>query len=59
MRRGVRLDESAPGHGIGLAVVKEIVASYHGKVAIGRAALGGTEISVSIGPGTRTTNEPG
>ena len=59
MRRGVRLDESAPGHGIGLAVVKEIVASYNGKVSIGRSALGGTEISVSIGPGTGTTNASG
>jgi two-component system, OmpR family, sensor histidine kinase PhoQ len=59
MRRGVRLDESAPGHGIGLAVVKEIVASYKGNVSIGRSALGGTEISVRIGPGTGTTNEPG
>ncbi|HSD70253.1 MAG TPA: ATP-binding protein [Woeseiaceae bacterium] len=58
MRRGVRLDESAPGHGIGLAVVNDIAASYGGKVEIGRSALGGTEIRVTIGPG-RSSGKPG
>lgn len=50
MKRGVRFDESAPGHGIGLAVVKEIVESYGGDIAIGRSALGGAEIRVTIPP---------
>jgi two-component system sensor histidine kinase PhoQ len=48
LKRGMRLDESAPGHGIGLAVVKEIAASYGGEVTIGVSPLGGAEIAVTI-----------
>ena len=47
--RGMRLDESAPGHGIGLAVVRDIAASYGGEVNIGRSALGGAEVTVTLG----------
>lgn len=50
LERGKRLDESAPGHGIGLAVVKEIATSYGGDVAIARSSLGGALIRVSIDP---------
>jgi len=50
LQRGMRLDESAPGHGIGLAVVKEIAASYGGEVTIGESELGGTAITVTIAP---------
>jgi len=50
LQRGTRLDESAPGHGIGLAVVKDIAASYGGDVRITKSALGGAEISVTIAP---------
>lgn len=48
LQRGMRLDESAPGHGIGLAVVKDIAASHGGELSIERADLGGASISVSI-----------
>ncbi|MDX1481169.1 MAG: ATP-binding protein [Woeseiaceae bacterium] len=51
LRRGMRLDESAPGHGIGLAVVKDIVAAQRGTMQIGRSDLGGAEIRVAI-PGS-------
>ena len=51
LERGMRLDESAPGHGIGLAVVKEIAASYGGEVTIGESALGGAEVAVTVRPG--------
>jgi len=50
MQRGMRLDESTPGHGIGLAVVKDIAQSYGGRLKIGRSDLGGAEIVVSIPP---------
>ena len=48
LQRGTRLDESTPGHGIGLAVVKELAESYGGQLEIGRADLGGAEFSVRI-----------
>lgn len=50
LTRGMRLDESAPGHGIGLAVVKDLAASYGGEVSIEVSELGGAEISVTICP---------
>ncbi len=46
--RGTRLDESTPGHGIGLAIVKDIAHSYGGELTIGQSDLGGAEITVSI-----------
>lgn len=49
LQRGMRLDESAPGHGIGLAVVADIARSYGGDVHIGRSAAGGAEITVTLG----------
>jgi two-component system sensor histidine kinase PhoQ len=48
LQRGMRLDESTPGHGIGLAVVKDIARSYGGQLSIGRSTLGGAEIVVTI-----------
>ena len=50
LQRGTRLDESTPGHGIGMAVVKDLAASYGGELSIGRSELGGAEITVSIPP---------
>jgi len=48
LQRGTRLDESTPGHGIGLAVVKEIAESYGGKLEIGQSDLGGAELRATI-----------
>ncbi len=50
LQRGMRLDESTPGHGIGLAVVKDIARSYGGQLSINPSDLGGAEIMVSIPP---------
>lgn len=52
LQRGMRLDESTPGHGIGLAVVKDIARSYGGRLSISKSELGGAEIMVSIPPVT-------
>ncbi len=48
LERGKRLDESAPGHGIGLAVVRDIVAGYDGAVQIEDSDLGGARFIVTL-----------
>ncbi len=50
LQRGKRLDENAPGHGIGLAVVKDLATSYGGDVEIAESDMGGAKISVTINP---------
>jgi two-component system sensor histidine kinase PhoQ len=50
LQRGMRLDENAPGQGIGLAVVTDIAASYGGNVKISDSSLGGAKIAVSVNP---------
>ena len=55
LQRGTRGDERANeqvgGHGLGLAIVSELVSAYGGEIAIGRSKLGGASIRVDI-PGS-------
>ena len=53
LSRGTRLDESTPGHGIGLAIVKDIARSYGGTLHIEPSDLGGAAIRISIPPVSR------
>ena len=46
LQRGRRMDETVPGHGIGLSIVQEIVAAYGGKLEIERSELGGALLRV-------------
>ena len=49
LQRGVRGDERVQGHGIGLAIVQDIVHSYRGELIIGKSKeLEGAEISIRI-----------
>jgi two-component system sensor histidine kinase PhoQ len=50
LERGARGDEQVEGHGLGLAIVMELVTAYGGEVAIGHSELGGAMISVSLPP---------
>jgi two-component system sensor histidine kinase PhoQ len=56
--RGIRADEHAPGHGLGLAMVSDTVAQYGGELSIEAAeSLGGARLNLRLpgrlgGPGT-------
>ena len=46
--RGVRLDEDVEGHGLGLAICKEIIDSYSGKILFQQSREGGLGIIVFL-----------
>lgn len=41
LQRGVRLDESTPGSGLGLSIVGDLAAVYGGQLTLGESELGG------------------
>ncbi|WP_298449295.1 sensor histidine kinase [uncultured Marinobacter sp.] len=47
-QRGLRLDEQTPGHGLGLAIVREIVNRYGGNVTFSTTSKGGLRVAVEI-----------
>ena len=48
MRRGHKLDESKPGHGQGLGIVKDIAALYGGSLSLARSELGGLQAKLEL-----------
>ena len=48
MKRGARLDESAPGSGLGLSIVDELARAYGGEVSLGQSAMGGLKVEVVL-----------
>ena len=49
LQRGHRADTYQQGHGIGLAIVKDLVDSYQGKLNItGKSSLGGANFSIKF-----------
>lgn len=44
LERGARADETTPGHGLGLAMVQDTVALYHGELALEASPLGGLAV---------------
>jgi two-component system sensor histidine kinase PhoQ len=52
LQRGVRGDERVQGHGIGLAIVQDMVRSYRGELHVGASKeLGGACFEVELPPG--------
>jgi two-component system sensor histidine kinase PhoQ len=48
VQRGTRGDERVEGHGLGLAIVTELVSAYGGRMELGTGELGGAEIRVTL-----------
>ena len=48
MRRGHKLDESKPGHGQGLGIVKDIAALYGGSLMLANSELGGLQAKLDL-----------
>lgn len=48
-KRGVRLDETKQGYGLGLAIVSDMVREYHGSLEFGRSEkLGGFRVDITL-----------
>ncbi|MCU0975349.1 MAG: ATP-binding protein [Steroidobacteraceae bacterium] len=48
LERGVRVDETRSGQGIGLAAAREIAAAYGGTLEIGDSGLGGARVTARL-----------
>jgi two-component system, OmpR family, sensor histidine kinase PhoQ len=44
----VRMDEKVPGHGVGLAVVNDLVASHQGRLELSRSQWGGARLDIVL-----------
>jgi two-component system sensor histidine kinase PhoQ len=44
----VRADEKVPGHGVGLAVVNDLVASHEGELKLSRSQWGGAQVDIVL-----------
>ncbi len=48
LKRGARLDENAPGSGLGLSIVDELVRAYGGDMSLGKSAHGGLLVEIRL-----------
>ncbi|GAB6390494.1 sensor histidine kinase [Stutzerimonas marianensis] len=53
LERGIRLDERAEGHGLGLGIVRDILAAWNGRLALSQSTLGGLQAEVYLPTQTR------
>lgn len=48
LERGRRLDESAPGSGLGLSIVDDLARAYGGELSLGASELGGLKAELTL-----------
>jgi len=48
MKRGARLDESAPGSGLGLSIVDDLTRAYGGRLTLGDSDMGGLKVVLEL-----------
>ena len=48
LKRGMRLDESESGSGLGLGIAEEIITLYGGTIVLGKADIGGLKVKISL-----------
>ncbi|UTV30232.1 ATP-binding protein [Photobacterium atrarenae] len=48
LQRGVKLDETTPGSGLGLSIVNELAHSYRGKLTLTHSSLGGIKAVLEL-----------
>lgn len=48
VQRGARLDETAPGSGLGLSIVDELARAYGGALTLGESAMGGLKVELVL-----------
>ncbi|EPC01087.1 hypothetical protein L861_10970 [Litchfieldella anticariensis FP35 = DSM 16096] len=47
-RRGMRLDEGRPGHGLGLSILRQLVGQYTGSLHFQASSLGGLRVVITL-----------
>jgi signal transduction histidine kinase len=48
LRRGTRLDENAPGSGLGLSIIDELARAYGGALKLDDSSLGGLRVETDL-----------
>ena len=48
LQRGARLDESAPGSGLGLSIIDELAKAYGGSLALSDSSFGGLRLDIDL-----------
>jgi two-component system sensor histidine kinase PhoQ len=48
LERGARADEATPGHGLGLAMVRDMAEIYGGQLDIAESTLGGARLDLRL-----------
>jgi signal transduction histidine kinase len=59
LERGARLDEQVAGSGLGLSIVRDIAALYHGTIAFETSASGGLAVLLSLPGGDSASTATG